>query len=251
MKIAFLIPSTSKDRNWKTMEESFLYSLTLTSFLQTYDNEHEYTFYIGIDKGDIFYDNIDIQQQIQNSISTMTNISLQFIYMMNVKKGHLTIMWNQLFQLAFNEQNDYFFQCGDDIQFQTQGWVNDCITMLQSHDNIGLTGPMNNHPTMLTQTFVSRKHMDLFQYYFPAEIINWFCDDWINEIYKKLNAYYPLHHHKCDNLGGFPRYQINNDRHFLTRSRHQKMVVIQHHCMSLVHRDIQKCQLQFPNIIHL
>ena len=41
------------------IEESYLYKHTLKSFLLTYDKEHEYTFYIGIDRYDPVYDNED------------------------------------------------------------------------------------------------------------------------------------------------------------------------------------------------
>ena len=59
MKLGLLIPSTSKNRNWMKIEESYLYKHTLKSFLLTYDKEHEYTFYIGIDRYDPVYDNED------------------------------------------------------------------------------------------------------------------------------------------------------------------------------------------------
>lgn len=77
-----------------------------------------------------------------------------------------------------------------------------------------MTGPINNNSRILTQSFVSRKHMDLFGYYFPEEIMNWFCDDWINEIYKKMGCFFPLHSHLSVNMGGNPRYNINNDVNF-------------------------------------
>ena len=35
----------------------------------------------------------------------------------------------------------------------------------------------------MTQSFVSRKHMEIFSVYFPPEIVNWCCDDWINFVY--------------------------------------------------------------------
>ena len=60
MKIGFLIPSTSKNRNWKNLNEMYLYNITLKSFLTTYDSEHTNVFYIGIDKEDIFFNNSSI-----------------------------------------------------------------------------------------------------------------------------------------------------------------------------------------------
>jgi hypothetical protein len=56
MKIGLLIPSTSTGRPWTSVKESYLYNLTFKTFLLTQDPEHEYIFYIGIDKGDKIYD---------------------------------------------------------------------------------------------------------------------------------------------------------------------------------------------------
>ena len=56
-KIAILIPSTSKNRDWKNMKDTYLYNLTLISFLLTYDRDNIYKFYIGVDKHDEIYNN--------------------------------------------------------------------------------------------------------------------------------------------------------------------------------------------------
>jgi hypothetical protein len=56
--------------------------------------------------------------------------------------------------------------------------------------------------------------MELFGYYFPPEILNWYCDDWINLVYKMMNTYYPLMNHECWNIGGSPRYVINNNMRY-------------------------------------
>ncbi len=210
MKIAFLIPTTSKDRDWKLPQETYLFKITLDSFKKTYDEEHDYIFYIGIDRFDKIFDNNNFISFFNHFIeSSLKNCLIKFIYMDNIEKGHLSKMWNKLFNLAYNENNDYFFQCGDDIKFLTKGWINNCISILDKNNNIGLTGPLNNNLNILTQTFVHRKHMDIFGFYFPNEIINWCIDDWINLIYKEI-AYFPLYDHLCLNLGGNPRYLINN-----------------------------------------
>ena len=56
--------------------------------------------------------------------------------------------------------------------------------------------------------------MELFGHYFPEEIINWCCDDWINLVYQNIGRFYPLTAHFCINIGGDPRYEINNDAKF-------------------------------------
>ena len=241
-KIGVLIPSTSNGRDWKSWSESYLYTLTLKTFLLTYDKEHNYIFYIGIDRGDRIYDNDKEKADIQRFVSIMKNVSLEFVYMDDANKGHLTKMWNILFRKAYNDGCDYFFQCGDDIFFKTQGWVNDSISTLKQHNDIGMTGPINNNPRILTQSFVSKKHMDRLGYYFPEEIINWFCDDWINEIYKGINHFFPLMNHRCDNLGGNPRYEIHNKVDSSTNFQKNNEIVRQV-CNELVKRDLIKLKI--------
>ena len=130
-----------------------------------------------------------------------------------IQKGHLTVMWNRLFEKAYDDNCDYFYQTGDDILFKMTGWVNDCIGTLEENNDVGLTGPINNNSRILTQAMVSRKHMEIFGWFFPEEIQNWCCDDWYNWVYQP-DYFYPLKKHFCSNEGGQPRYTINNDKNF-------------------------------------
>ena len=156
-----------------------------------------------------------------------------------IAKGHLTVMWNRLFKKALDANCDYFYQCGDDIQFKTKGWINASIKKLQKSKNIGLTGPINNNPRILTQTFVSRNHYDLFGYYFPDEIINWCCDDWINDVYKNINAFFPLLNRVCVNIGGEERYTINNDSTYHL-NMHNNTMLLRQQCAEIVKRDVMR-----------
>ena len=64
-KIAILTLATSKSRDsWGSMKDTYLFNLTLKTFLLTMDKEHEYLFYIGIDKGDRIFDNTKEQEVI-------------------------------------------------------------------------------------------------------------------------------------------------------------------------------------------
>lgn len=222
MKIALLIPSTSRGRDWSSVKETYLLKYTMKTFGITQDKEHTYRFYIGIDRGDPIYDKNDVRVYLEKLASVLHNTSIEFIYMDNIAKGHLTVMWNRLFKKAYEDGCDYFFQCGDDISFETNGWVNACIEELVKSDGYGMAGPMNNNTRILTQCFVSRRHMELFGFFFPEEIINWCCDDWINSVYIDVRMFYPLASHYCINVGGEPRYLINNDGGF--RMRFKKSV---------------------------
>ena len=130
--------------------------------------------------------------------------------------------------LTFFLSGCFFF--GDPVEFdettgQTPEWIlgrgeayastadwPSAIRILEKNNNIGITAPIcvaKNYqiPKILTQSFVSRKHMEIFGWYFPEEIINWFCDNWINAVYKP-NHWFPLHEHYCSNDGGTERYTV-------------------------------------------
>jgi hypothetical protein len=250
MKVGIIIPCTSKDRDWQTVEQSYLYDTTIKTFALTYNKDYNYTFYIGIDKNDRIYDNDKNKTKLKQFCSVLKNIDIKFLHMDGIKKGHLTLMWNVLFEAAYNDQCDYFFQCGDDIKFTTSGWIDDCIITLKNNNNIGMTGPMNNNDRILTQSFVSRKHMELFGYFFPPEIINWGCDDWINLIYKGINAFFPLRHHFCDNIGGKPRYLINNEKdRFQGRQDMMNMLdKVRNIADDLAKRDIKRINEKLINV---
>tara|TARA_B100001093_G_scaffold510775_1_gene577274 strand:+ start:278 stop:1042 length:765 start_codon:yes stop_codon:yes gene_type:complete len=213
-KIGLLTLATSNKRdNWEFIKDSYLFNMTLKSFLLTFDKEHNYIFYIGIDKNDRIFDNKGEQEKIIRFNKAFTNIEFKFITMDNIEKGCVTEMWNILFKDAYENKCDYFYQCGDDMEFKTKGWINDCIKILKANNDIGLAGPINNNNRILTQAFVSQKHMEIFGWFFPKEIKNWCCDDWYNMVYYPKYLY-PLHNHLAVNLGGQPRYNINNDINF-------------------------------------
>jgi hypothetical protein len=198
--------------DWNTMKDTFLYNYTLKTFLTTCDKEHEYTLYIGYDPGDRIFSEPKEQDIISRFSVAFKFLKVVFVEM-NAKRGHLTKMWNQLFKRAYDDGCDYFYQCGDDISFDTKGWVNDCIAVLEDNEGIGIAGPVNNNNLIITQGFVSRTHMKIFGEFFPETILNWGCDDWYNHVYQPYFCYI-LRNHYCSNNGGLPRYHVNGDKNF-------------------------------------
>jgi hypothetical protein len=215
MKIGLIIPCTSKKRNWDSIKESYIYNYTLKTFIRTCDKEHEYIIYIGYDNNDRIFSVKEQQNLLKKYSEIFLFLKIEFIEM-NAPPGHLTKMWNDLYKVAYDDGCDYFYQCGDDIDFKTNGWINMCIQTLMMHNNIGLTGPYNNN-RILTQAFVSREHMNIFGYFFPENILNWCCDDWYNWVYQP-NFFFPLMDYVCINMGGEPRYVIDNNPTFKTRN---------------------------------
>ena len=248
MKIALLIPCTSKGRDeWKNIKDTYLYNLTLKTFFLTQNKEHEYHFYIGYDFDDRIFSKTQEQDYLLRFKKIFENINFHFIKL-NVEKGFVTKMWNILFKKAFEDKCDYFYQCGDDINFKTKNWINDSIKKLINNNNIGISGPINNNCRILTQAMFSRKHMDIFGFLFPEEIKNWCCDDWYNYLYKP-NYFFPLHNHYCSNDGGNPRYEINGDKHFFTMNTQNKLNKLREYTYNLVkkHKKILNDYLKIEN----
>ena len=55
MKIAFLIPITSKGRNWKKLEESYFNQIFIRSLIGTINSKFIYRVYLVIDNDDILF----------------------------------------------------------------------------------------------------------------------------------------------------------------------------------------------------
>ena len=203
--------------------DSYLYNYTINTFCNTLTKGYTYVFYIGYDKDDRIYSSTIKNKKVVNKLlneKKVNNIQIKFIEL-DITPGHLTKMWNVLFKQAYDENCDYFFQCGDDIMFTTPGWVKECIIELKKNKDIGMAGPVNNNNRILTQAMFTRKHMEIFGFLFPEEIINWCCDDWYNYLYSPKNLFV-LKDHYCDNKGGKPRYDINNDNQF-NNDREEKL----------------------------
>ena len=208
MKVAFLIPSTTRKRPWRKMEDTYLYDIFGQSFISTISDDIEYTIYINIDADDPIYSQTIEKNKFIALIGEKAKI--KFISDGQISKGYLTQMWNYLFRMAYEDGNDYFYQCGDDIMFKDINWLPECIEQLKKQNDIGICGPINPpNNRILTQTLVSRKHWEIFKYYFPPRIKNWWCDDWINYIYLPNNTI-KMTHLTAENKGGEPRYPRPN-----------------------------------------
>lgn len=190
--LAILIPSKSSSK-W-TVQQSLILD-TVNSIANTKDLDCKV--FIGYDKGDKFYENVECT----NVLKSLLDIEF---FEMDIAPGHLTKMWNFLASKAITF--DYLYMCGDDIIFTTIGWMSESIKKLQEHNNLGMTGPADtNNRRLLTQCMVHKTHIDIFGFLLPEELKNWYCDDWINDIYPKLRIDFM---YTCKNSGGPERYKV-------------------------------------------
>jgi hypothetical protein len=223
--IAILIPSTSRGRNWTKFEDCDLVKHTMASFYRTYDKEHKYSFFIGVDEDDTFYNNEDFKKTFFHKIGwkkhgDIQDVSIDFVEF-SPQKGNVVFIWNELFKKAFNFKHngvifDYFHQTGDDIEYMDKGWVNTAIKTLEASNDLGVVGhtdwtrkAFNPDDKLLTQTFVGRSHFEMLGYYFHPYLRNWFCDNYITDLYGMNKLLYQIPH-RIQNLGGPPRYNVDN-----------------------------------------
>jgi len=71
-----------------------------------------------------------------------------------------------------------------------------------------MASPIDIKCRILTQSLVSRKHIEIFGYYFNPKITNWGCDNWINGVYH-TEYLYRINTHTLENIGDAmaPRYK--------------------------------------------
>lgn len=223
VKIGFIIPVTSNKRNYKKIKEIPFFKVLLNSLKNKLNENYEYNFYLGYDNDDIFYKN-----NINKLINTFNKLKLKNsnIYTFEIfnKKNKVGSIWSDLAQKA-SKKCDYLYQLGDDIEIITPDWEKNFIKKLNSNNNIGVVGPTDiNNRKIITQSFVHKNHLKIFKNYFPNELINWYIDDWITNVYKEDYSY-QFNNIFVKNSGGKERYKIHNDKkkyeHILNRDKNK------------------------------
>ena len=185
-----LIPSTTKFRDWKQMEDTYLYK-----YKKLY-TQYKVIYYIGYD----FDDPIYTKENERNKFKANW-IECKF------EKGNVVAIWNHLFEQAKNKF-DYYWIVGDDIKYPQKpiGIFELLSNALDKNKGLGIAGCFNGNPKLpMTQFLITDIHYKIFGYVFPEEIKNWFCDNWMLMLYKDHTFYFP--NISALNAGGMPRYQ--------------------------------------------
>jgi len=197
-KTAFLIPSTSKNRKWADIKESYLYH-TLSILNKNYKN---ITVYIGYDTDDIFYINHI------SELNDYFDLNIKYISSGHFEPGDVVGWWNHLCKLSISDGYEYFYICGDDIIYPDNNeWINFFIKGLKSTLNIGYSAGDSGNPNLpMTQFFIHKTHFNKLGYVFNPMLKNWYCDNYLNELYHKKYIHY-FKDIKVFNVGGEPRYK--------------------------------------------
>ena len=247
-KIALCVPMTSRGTDMSTVDQSPLWFNLFASFMESIDwlnNQHEYTFYLGLDRGDPLYDTGDAWSDMRRAFAKNTRRALTWLNFQNLtqkailnKKLHLKLMHFEdtagapsqvvvgLVNQAYEDGHDYFFQVNDDTVIVSKDWVSSFIEALRSNPimpNLGITGPVDtNNDRILTHAFAHRTHVDIFGAFFPPAFKNWWSDDWISTVYGSLHTFRMsdvliTHNVQSQKTGAFNRYTIDESAQYNLR----------------------------------
>ena len=214
--IAFMIPTTTKKRNHKTIEDTEVVSIFLKNLKLSNHDRYDYSLYLGYDTDDeLFHKNKDKLNKIFQNIQP--KLKLKQIVLPD-STSSVVEKWNYLFENAYKDNIDWFYQLGDDINIIDENWDKEFVNILKSRDGWGVTGPLDlNNASILTQSFVGRKHYDIFKKnYFDNRIKNWHCDNWITEVYKP--ELMTRAQSKVKNMSGF-----GSERYVVDKSAGEKL----------------------------
>jgi len=203
-KIGICIPTTTRNRDWKHYNETYLYK-TLQSLEKTHPN---FNVYLGYDYDDDMWEILEHRF----GINAVFNMPIEWVEMRH-NKGNVAAIWNDLAELAFKDGCEYVFCMGDDIDIpKSNGWLNRLVNSLGP--NLGIAGGDSGNPALpMTQFLLHKSHWDLFGYIFHPKLENWYIDNYLLWLYgadkKNSRRYHYFDDIKLLNYGGEPRYTPN------------------------------------------
>ena len=210
MKIALIVPSTTRGLDIDDITDTHLYKILIQSLSKDKPKKHKITIYVGYDNDDKIYSNSEQRLKL-NALCEKVNI--EWIEQ-NVEKGHVSEIWNNLGHRAVQDNFEYIYVCGDDIEIDNNRWIKDWIPKLKENNNIGWVAGYSHNNRIPTQFLIHKTHIDIFGFVYPKEIKNWGVDDWLFGVYNEKYRLW-LKEYRHLNVGGQPRYKVeHNPRYY-------------------------------------
>ena len=201
--IAVCVCTTSRGFHPSRLEQLSLFRLALPSLMRSLNAEvrasgahlpFELWIYVAYDAGDTFYDRPEQEAEIrrwleqrlvgplkESGIMTQ-HVLLRFPNAMR-KPGPV---FNFMTAAAAQDGADYIYRINDDTEF-VGPWVMQAVRTLRGYSpsNVGVVGPIchEGNTAILTHDFVHRTHLDIFEFYYPPILSDWWMDDWITHVY--------------------------------------------------------------------
>ena len=200
--ICFCIPTTSRNRSDpnKTLE-------LITSLERLNESlSDKVNVIVGYDFDDPYYN------KEFNRLHFIDYTKLNIIWEeQKVEKGNVVEIWNNLVKRGNELGYKYYMVIGDDIHYpENCDWINNFVNKLKSTNDFGIAGGDSGNPYLpMTQFMISYKHYEIFKFVFNPMLKNWFCDNYLLELYPRKYIHYD-ENVKVLNIGGKPRYQPEN-----------------------------------------
>jgi len=209
MKVAFLVPTTTNKRDWKSINESYLWTVLMNHLENKTPVNCEIKLFIGYDEDDKVLSNIE-ERMKANAI--FKRFQIEWFPFNEDYKGKPTHIWNELATIAFRDGYEYVKVLGDDITLPNDtAWLTCMIKKLKKNNNVGWCAGWSNNNAIATQFLLHKTHVEIFGWIYPPQIYAWFCDDFLNLIYPEKFKIW-LKHYKLLNIGGEPRYTPTDDK---------------------------------------
>ena len=220
-RVAILVPTFNKHDDPVYLTKIFLPSLSAS--LTTWEQAHFLTtIYIGYDSDDPI-----LKENLLKHITGQKNLIIKLHRLPAIRWA--TAMWNLLFEDALRDGNDYFLQIGDDVQFNNVGWMAAMTRTLDDQLGIGVVGPSDHQwgCEIMTQAMVTRKHHDIFGWFYPPEIKDWYSDNWLQTTYLNVDKMKCLKDYSVTNMSGLKkRYEACDNYKMANDALHKHLVTL-------------------------
>ena len=178
--VAILIPVTTRKIKTPSLQTLPLMTESIPSIIATVESNFNYKVYVGTEQNDFLATH-------QDEIKSMSAGNVDIIPMI-VKGGTENKVVNEIARQAYKDGVEFMCRINDDTTFITKNWTSFGIKTLANYKptNVGVVGPIcrQGFNDTLTHEMVHRTHMDIFIYYYPPVLENWWIDVWIALIYK-------------------------------------------------------------------
>ena len=192
--------TTSRGLQPSGLDQLSLFRLALPSLVATFrqgassEPVPELWVYVAYDVGDSFYDSAAREADVRAWLGTHVVGPLATA---GVRAQHALLrfdnalrkpgpIFNFMMAAAAEDGADYLYRINDDTEFVTP-WVGLALSTLRGYSppNVGVVGPTchEGNTRIITHDLVHRTHLEIFDYYYPPVLSDWWMDDWITMVY--------------------------------------------------------------------
>ena len=147
-KIAFIIPSTSNEREWTNFNETYLNRIIGKTIPKIYNIK----LFVGYNEDDKLY------SKLEERVDSIDNILIEWVSFTHEYKGNPCSIWNSLGDIAVGQGYEYLMVLGDDISMpENPDWLWIFINKLKDNNNIGYSAGWSNNVLKYLNLYILHK----------------------------------------------------------------------------------------------